>query len=236
MPRRHVSPVLALLLHLLPTLTRAWLPTFDNSHSALRGVNLGSLFIIENWMASTVMRPWSCNTASEFDCVSSLPSQSDANAKWASHWNSWVTADDFKLMREYGLNTVRIPVGYWFLENIVDGSEHFPQGGERYLDQVVGWAKDAGLYTIIVLHGAPGAQVTDAFTGQLNPDPGFYDDYNYERAAKWLEWMTEKIHTNDAYSMVGMLELVNEPERTWDTQKYPDAETNAASMIEVSAS
>jgi len=137
-------------------------------------------------------------------------------------------------MVSYGLNTVRIPVGYWFFESIVDKSEHFAQGGESYLDQVVGWAKDAGLYVIIVLHGAPGGQVTDAFTGQLNPNPGFYNDYNYGRAYQWLEWMTNKIHTNAAYSTVGMLELVNEPERTWDTAKYPNAQANTDSMRQVS--
>ncbi len=136
-------------------------------------------------------------------------------------------------MVSYGLNTVRIPVGYWFLESIVDKSEHFPQGGEKYLDQVVGWAKDAGLYVIIVLHGAPGAQATDAFTGQLNPDPDFFSDYNYNRAYQWLEWITNKVHQDPAYSTVGMLELVNEPERIGDS-KYPDAKTNTDSMRKVS--
>jgi glucan endo-1,6-beta-glucosidase len=204
------------------------------STTPIRGVNLGSLFILENWMSSTVMGSWGCNTKSEFDCVSSLPSQADANAKWAEHWGSWVTQADFQRMREYGLNTVRIPVGYWFLENLVDrNSEHFPEGGEAYLDQVVDWAREEGLYTIVVLHGAPGAQVTDAFMGQLNPDPGFYGEYNYDRSAEWLEWMTEKIHTDEKYSAVGMLEVVNEPERTFDT-KDPDAERNAGNMIKVS--
>lgn len=136
-------------------------------------------------------------------------------------------------MVSYGLNTVRIPVGYWFLESIVESSEHFAQGGEEYLDQVVGWAKDAGLYVIIVLHGAPGAQAFDSFNGQFNPTPGFYNDYNYPRAYQWLEWMTNKIYTNDSYSTVGMLELVNEPERTWDTTKYPNAQANSDSMRKV---
>lgn len=136
-------------------------------------------------------------------------------------------------MVSYGLNTVRIPVGYWFLESIVDKSEHFPQGGEKYLDQVVGWAKDAGLYVIIGLHGAPGGQATDAFTGQVNPKPGFYNEYNYDRAYKWLEWMTEKVHTNPSYSTVGMVELVNEPERLWDADKYPDVAANTESLRKV---
>jgi glucan endo-1,6-beta-glucosidase len=220
-------------LHEAGLLEKRYLPSdYKNDKNAIRGANLGSLFILEDWLANDVMSAWGCNANSEFDCVSSLKDQSKANSLFQEHWNSWISADDLKQMAEYGLNTVRIPVGYWFLESIVDSSEHFPQGGEKYLDQVVGWAKDAGLYVIIDLHGAPGAQATDAFTGQLNPSPGFFDDYNYGRAYQWLEWMTEKIHKNDAYSTVGMLELVNEPVRIFD-DKYPNAQAQTDSMRKV---
>ena len=41
--------------------------------------------------------------------------------------------------------------------------------------------------------------------------PGFFTDANYERANQFLEWMTERIHTNDAYRTVGMIEVINEP-------------------------
>ncbi|RMZ88179.1 hypothetical protein DV736_g4599, partial [Chaetothyriales sp. CBS 134916] len=202
----------------------------SNNKKAIRGVNLGGLFIIENWLEDDVFASWACNSSSEFDCVESLPSQSKANSLFQQHWDSWITQDDFTKMVSYGLNTVRIPVGYWFLESIVDSSEHFPQGGAPYLDRVVGWARDAGMYVIITLHGAPGAQVTNPFTGQLNPDPGFYSEYNYNRSYVWLEWMTKRVHQNEAYSTVGMLELVNEPERLWETAKYPDAVSHVNSM------
>ncbi|KIX09235.1 uncharacterized protein Z518_00314 [Rhinocladiella mackenziei CBS 650.93] len=219
-------------LHQAGLLTKRYLPNnYGNDKNSIRGINLGSLFIIENWLANDVFASWGCNSTSEFDCVSSLHDQDKANRLFQNHWRSWITEEDFRQMVSYGLNTVRIPVGYWFLESIVDDkSEHFAQGGEPYLDRVVGWAKDAGLYVIISLHGAPGAQVTDPFTGQLNSDPGFYHEYNYDRAYRWLEWITDKIHTNPAYSTVGMLELVNEPERIKSTAKYPDAWANSHSM------
>ena len=54
--------------------------------------------------------------------------------------------------------------------------------------------------------------------------------YQYERAYKFLEWMTNIIHTNPQYKNVGMLELVNEPVQSdnADTQSmretyYPTA-------------
>lgn len=43
------------------------------------------------------------------------------------------------------------------------------------------------------------------------PNPGFYTPENYERAYRFLEWMTKRIHTNDNYTTVGMLEVLNEP-------------------------
>lgn len=43
------------------------------------------------------------------------------------------------------------------------------------------------------------------------PSAGFYVDYQFERALKFVEWMANLIHTNSNYRNVGMLELVNEP-------------------------
>lgn len=213
-------------------LKKRFLPgNYGNDKGKIRGVNLGSLFVLENWLADDVMKSWDCPTTSEFDCVSAL-GQATANTNFQDHWGTWITADDFTLMVSYGLNTVRIPVGYWLYEAIVDVSEHFPQGGIEFLDQVVGYAKDAGIYVILDLHGAPGAQVTNSDTGQLNQSPGFYDDYNYNRAYEFFQFMTERIHTNASYSTVGMLMLVNEPERTWETSTYPSAAANAQSMRE----
>ena len=143
--------------------SKRWLP----ASGKIRGVNLGSLFVFEPWLAQTEWSNMGCGAyASEFDCVSAL-GQNQANVVFQSHWNTWITQDDISQMQSYGLNTVRIPVGYWMMEEIVyTDSEHFPQGGLGYLERVCGWASDAGFYIIIDMHGAPGAQVAQ------NPDTG----------------------------------------------------------------
>ncbi|MCJ1483362.1 hypothetical protein MMC06_003529 [Schaereria dolodes] len=180
--------------------SRRWLPATNK----IKGVNLGSMFILEPWMAEDEWNTMGCSgTNSEFDCVMRL-GQEAANSAFQAHWARWITQADIQQMQSYGLNTIRIPLGYWIREDIVySDSEHFPQGGLQYLEQVVGWASDAGFYIILDLHGAPGAQFAST--------PGFYVDYQYERAYKFLEWMTNIIHTNNAYRNVGMLEVVNEP-------------------------
>lgn len=75
-------------------------------------------------------------------------------------------------------------------------------------------------------HGAPGGQQEDPFTGQNNSPAGFFNDYNYGRSYKWLSWMTNRIHTNSAYSSVGMIEVLNEPVSMHDhnddgSSRYP---------------
>lgn len=154
------SALLSLLL--CAGLSYAWLPNFE-----VRGVNLGSQFIVEPWMASDEWNSMGCgNAASEFDCVSAL-GQSAANSAFQHHWDTWTTQQDIAQMKSYGLNTIRIPVGYWIREDLVYAdSEHFPQGGLQYLERICGWASDAGMYIVIDLHGAPGAQVSG------NPDTG----------------------------------------------------------------
>ncbi|KAJ5084889.1 glucan endo-1,6-beta-glucosidase B [Penicillium alfredii] len=185
---------------------------FSSVNNKVRGVNLGSQFIFEPWLGESAWSDMGCSgRASEFDCVSSM-GQKAANESFAKHWGSWITQDDISEMVSYGLNTIRVPVGYWLREDLVDSSEHFPQGGLEYVQKLCGWASDAGLYIIMDLHGAPEAQTpNNAFTGQNNPNPGFYQEDQYERALKFLEWMAEMIHRQDEFRNVGMLEVLNEP-------------------------
>jgi hypothetical protein len=66
-----------------------------------------------------------------------------------------------------------------------------------------------------------------------NVNPGFYGDFNYNRSYTFFEWMVEKIHTQEQYSTVGMIMLVNEPERLSDTQ-YQNVQSNTQSLRNVS--
>lgn len=139
--------------------SKRWMSAQANDHR-VRGVNLGSLFVFEPWLAEDQWSAIGCGGQnSEFDCGLSL-GQDGVNSAMQSHWGSFYNQTDFSDMVNLGLNTVRIPVGYWMYENVVDSSsEPFPQGGFSYLQTVCGWASDEGMFIIIDLHGAPGAQV-----------------------------------------------------------------------------
>ncbi|RFU81723.1 spr1-exo-1,3-beta-glucanase precursor [Trichoderma arundinaceum] len=174
-------------------------PSLASGITKIRGVNFGG------------------SSKSEFDCMLDHYKGSNraaGNQKFQNHWRDWINPATVQSVHDVGLNTIRIPIGYWSYTAIVDtASEPFADGNLMlpYLDAVVQKAADLGIYVIIDLHGAPGGQQQDAFTGQ-NPNPaGFYNSYDYGRAEKWLAWMTNRIHTNPAYSTVGMIEVLNEP-------------------------
>lgn len=117
MVRLHLTAIAALL----PT-SLAWWP----GHK-IRGVNLGSLFVFEPWIATTEWSNIGCGgQESEFDCVMNT-GQQRSNEAFQRHWDSWITESDLDEMMSYGINTIRVPLGYWIQEELVYDSEHFPR-------------------------------------------------------------------------------------------------------------
>lgn len=182
----------SLLIALLAASAHAWMPehrelaAFNRTSNYLskrasdlpswkiRGVNLGGWLLSEPWMMRTEWSDMGCgNACSEFDCVSAL-GQSKADTAFNQHYARWITPSMIQDMYNAGLNTIRIPIGYWSFRTIVDSSEKFPKMNLQYLDDVVQKAADLGMLVVIDLHGAPGSQKTqDAFTGQVCPLSSF---------------------------------------------------------------
>jgi aryl-phospho-beta-D-glucosidase BglC (GH1 family) len=185
-----------LLATLLGASVHAWMPqdrelaAFNRSsgldkraHSIpswkIRGVNLGGWLISEPWMLGEDewITTMGCNNLplyqnSEFDCVAALTAskgKAAADAAFNGHYSRWITTDHIQQIHDAGLNTIRIPIGYWSLPSIVDSSEHFPTMDLSYLDNIIAKADSLGMFVVIDLHGAPGAQkVQDPFTGQVS--------------------------------------------------------------------
>ena len=97
---------------------------------------------------STEWSDMGCGSAcSEFDCGAAL-GQSKADAAFNEHYARWITPSMIQDMYNAGLNTIRIPIGYWSLRSIVDSSEPFPKMNLTYLDDVVQKAADLGMFVV----------------------------------------------------------------------------------------
>ncbi|KAL9085150.1 MAG: hypothetical protein Q9159_004876 [Coniocarpon cinnabarinum] len=202
--------------------------------SSIRGVNLGGLFVYEPWIAQDLWNATDCKgTDSEWACGSKV-GQDAVNKIFQNHWATWYTQDDFDQMAHHGLNTVRIPTGFWMYEDIVHRpDEPYPQGGLEALAKICAMAKTAGLYIILDMHAAPGVQASNnSFAGKVTEDTEFYNTAtdNYKRGEQYLGWITKQVHADPRFSNVGMLEVVNEPLQSQPDQTgsmissfYPDA-------------
>lgn len=93
--------------------TKRWLQTSGK----IRGVNLGSLFVFEPWLAETEWSAMGCaGQNSEFDCVSLL-GQAQANSVFQSHWGSWITQSDSTYHHDFSSYAVKLLYFFLVLSN-----------------------------------------------------------------------------------------------------------------------
>lgn len=125
---------------------------------ALRGANVGGLFVYEPWMSPMA----NADSASDQWQLEHVLRRRFGDAQthdlltvWQSHWFG---RGDCERLAARGMNCIRIPIWYGLLEDDEGGlRDGFPQ-----LDAAIAEAWRQGLYSIIDLHGA--------FGGQSGPD------------------------------------------------------------------
>ncbi|XP_059640559.1 probable glucan 1,3-beta-glucosidase A isoform X2 [Cornus florida] len=73
------------------------------------------------------------------------------------HRNSFINVEDFNFLYRHGINTVRIPVGWWIAYD-PNPPAPFIGGTLEALDNAFSWAQAYDIKCIIDLHAAPGSQ------------------------------------------------------------------------------
>ncbi|KAJ6561094.1 glycoside hydrolase family 5 protein [Mycena vulgaris] len=175
-----------------------------------------------------------CSTciATEFAFAQAYPKTVDKI--FAGHWSSWFNQDDVDGLVAAGINTVRIPLGYWIVEPLVDRrTEFYPRGGLAHLRRGLKLLQDAGIVAILDHHALPGVQTAgQMFTGRCTNDVEFYTPYNYHRALIWTSVMTALAHIDPAFSNAVAIEAVNEPIMNADlTPNYGDFQKNFVRVV-----
>ncbi|KAG9313350.1 glycoside hydrolase superfamily [Chiua virens] len=130
--------------------------SFDSTAAAAyryrrqQSVNLGSWFVQENWMKST-----SPPVGDLFD---------NARAVLERHWDTFMNQSDFDYLANMGINTVRLPMGYWTLgPTFVTGTPFEPYASvyenswPRFV-RAINMAAQANIGVLVDVHGAIGSQ------------------------------------------------------------------------------
>jgi len=131
-------------------------------------------------------------------------------------------------MKQYGLNSVRIPVGWWYYaqaagvkNDVYTVPAEDITSPNHPITKVIKMASDQGLLVMLDLHGAPGSQNGLDNSGRRSNDTNparwgyewFYDKQNIQDTVKIVVQMAKYIDTlrTNGLDNIVALELLNEP-------------------------
>lgn len=200
-------------------------PNFDPVKATImryrqqQGVNLGAWFVQEGWMEGGFMSCATGTKQAEFDILDGFGTSKDglmsARAYMEQRWDTWITEDDFRNLAAMGINTVRLPIGYWSAGPYFTHYSPFDQYKSvyefswRYIARAINWAAKYDIGVIVDLHGAYGSQNGQAHSGLNDGNIQWYNTWNQDLTTELLFWIAKEI--SDITNVVG-IQLLNEPQ------------------------
>ena len=192
------------------------LKTVGGDTLTLRGVNIGGLFVTENWM-NAIFRETKTEGGS-FNTYDKLISETfierfgieKAQALWDEYRKNMFSDEDFKILKDMGVNAVRLPITYMTVD--FDAIIDYKNAGDydfSAVDAFIEKAASYGIYTILDLHGAYGSQNGADHSGEVCVPTDFYSNEEMMQLTVDL-WsaMAEHYKGNPA---VAAYDILNEP-------------------------
>jgi glucan 1,3-beta-glucosidase len=194
-----------------------------------RRVNTGGIFVLEPWITPNFTN-WTLAVPDEYVYSMQNPVGSPGYQRLVDLWNNWYTNDDFSQMRAAGLNSVRLPVGWWYWAAAAGVSSNpytlpaqdIMSNLQHPITKIIQYANNNNLVVILDLHGSPNSQNGLDNSGQRSDDPKperwgfhwFYDRQAQDNTTKVLVAMAKYIdflNNTAGIRNVIALELLNEP-------------------------
>lgn len=214
-------------------------PPFDSAKATIyryrqqQSVNLGSWFVLphafhtfssdtfpsrfvhENWMSPSLFSCAGGPKVSELDIAYGWNSVQGARAVLERHWDTWIVQSDFDQLASIGINTVRLPIGYWSLGPGFCQATAFEHVAEVYqgswsrVVRAINMAGKVGIGVLIDLHGAVGSQNGQGHSGISDGKTNlFYDEGNIAKTINVLKFLIQQL---GAVTNVVGIQMLNEP-------------------------
>ncbi|KAG8625875.1 hypothetical protein KVT40_006276 [Elsinoe batatas] len=170
----------------------------------IRGVNLGGWLLLEKWMTPEVFTGAFAEAKDQYT-FDQIEGSQEALEK---HWSTYITEQDIAKIASWGINTLRIPIGYWAYNHSDDTP--YKTGADKYLKDALEWSRNNNLQVLIDLHGVPGSQNGFDNSGQAG-QALWQKDNNMDAAVSALKQITSIYGTEEYSDVVWGIQLVNEP-------------------------
>lgn len=117
----------------------------------IRGVSLGSWLTVEFFLTPSLFNGTSA--LSEYTLTKSLGKQRSREVL-EPHWKNFIQKSDFEKMALWGINFIRLPVGYYAF--LLRDDDPYIDGQLPYIDLAMEWAREYGIQVVLDIHVAPG--------------------------------------------------------------------------------
>ena len=167
----------------------------------IRGVNLGGWLVLERWMTPELFEEY--DALDEYHLLEQLGDLRLDTLK--KHRDTFITETDFMWLHKVGINTVRLPVGYWLFK---DQGPYLK--ADEYVARALRWGKRHKIKILLDVHAAPGCQ--NGFdNGGL---AGICEWPNKTNINRTLEFISKLAKTYKQEEALLGIEVLNEPK--WD--------------------
>lgn len=185
-----------------------------------QGVNLGGWLVLERWITPSLFK--GVDAKAEYGLCLKLGSD-EARRRIAHHRETFITEEHLRQIKRLGLNSVRVPVGYWLF-----GDEApFVSGGDEVLDRLFVWAGRLDLSVVLVFHAAPGSQNGHDHSGRVT-EVAWTQPQNILRSLDFIERLAQRYGKNRA--LIG-IEVLNEPSPGIPLRILMDYYTKAVDVV-----
>jgi glucan 1,3-beta-glucosidase len=167
-------------------------------------------------MTPSLFKCASGNQISELDIASGWGSTTSARAVLERHWDTFINQSDFEYLASIGINTVRLPIGYWSLGPYYCQDTPFSAVAEVYRNswsrvvRAINMAGEAGIGVLVDLHGAVGSQNGQPHSGVSDRATNLFTvPSNMDKTITVLEFLMQQL--GSVTNVVG-IEILNEPQ------------------------
>nr|CDI51074.1 related to Glucan 1,3-beta-glucosidase precursor [Melanopsichium pennsylvanicum 4] len=211
-------------------------------HRKQRGVNLGSWFSLEGWLTPSLFQKAKDPKGSELDVVAGMD-HNEAKSMLENHWDTFINDGDLQWMVDHGINTVRIPVGYFhFLAGhpneqvraLMQGTDFQKyasvyEGAFSRIQHAIESAAKSNLAVLVDLHGAPGGQNADGHCGVSGGKAALWNSKSDQQ--KTISILQAMAAEYSRFENVVGLELINEPKNSGRLQGFYDEAISAIRSV-----
>jgi aryl-phospho-beta-D-glucosidase BglC (GH1 family) len=180
------------------------------------GVNFGSLFVLEKYIFDGM---YIDGAEAELDAIENNVKKygvDQTRTKMEDHWQNYCSDDDWKWLNERGIQSVRIPIGYWTVNGGSFAKDtHFEKIAAVYSNaweilkkNYIEKAKQFNISILVDLHALPKGANTGDHSGEKFSKAGFWDDnHAIDLAVQVCSFIAKDLRH---YDNISGIQIVNE--------------------------